>query len=76
MASQLATLAVRPATRVTTSHKATNLPVHHSDNEWEAVYPIIERLYVRERRKLRHVMEIMEEKHNFKATCDTACLTG
>ncbi|KAF4966127.1 hypothetical protein FSARC_6178 [Fusarium sarcochroum] len=68
MVSQLAALAVRPATRVTTPHKAVNLPVHHSDDEWESVYPIIERLYVRERRKLRHVMEIMEGKHNFKAT--------
>ncbi|CAK7233492.1 hypothetical protein SBRCBS47491_008628 [Sporothrix bragantina] len=40
----------------------------HSDAEWTAVYPEIERLYVRERRKLRHVMQYMENRHNFKAT--------
>ncbi|CAK7200206.1 hypothetical protein SEUCBS139899_002897 [Sporothrix eucalyptigena] len=40
----------------------------HNDAEWTAAYPEIERLYVRERRKLRHVMQYMESKHNFKAT--------
>ncbi|CAK7212613.1 hypothetical protein SCUCBS95973_001523 [Sporothrix curviconia] len=40
----------------------------HSDAEWTAAYPEIERLYVRERRKLRHVMQYMESRHRFKAT--------
>lgn len=40
----------------------------HSEAEWTAAYPEIERLYVRERRKLRHVMQHMEREHNFSAT--------
>jgi len=40
----------------------------HSDVEWAALYPDIERLYVRERRKLRYVMQYMESEHSFKAT--------
>jgi hypothetical protein len=40
----------------------------HSDVEWAALYPEIERLYVRERRKLRYVMRYMESEHGFKAT--------
>lgn len=36
--------------------------------EWEESYSEIERLYIRERRKLRHVMQYMEEVHGFKAT--------
>jgi Clr5 domain len=44
----------------------------HSDVEWTALYPNIERLYVRERRKLRYVMQYMESEHSFKATYETA----
>lgn len=40
----------------------------HSDAEWTAAYPEIERLYVHERRKLRHVMQYMEQEHNYSAT--------
>ncbi|KAB5577480.1 hypothetical protein GE09DRAFT_1183367 [Coniochaeta sp. 2T2.1] len=40
----------------------------HSDSEWRALYPEIERLYVRERRKLRYVMQYMEREYGFKAT--------
>jgi hypothetical protein len=40
----------------------------HSDVEWAALYPDIELLYVRERRKLRYVMQYMESDHGFKAT--------
>lgn len=42
--------------------------MHHGETEWTAVYPIIERLYMKDRRKLRHIMQIMEEKYNFKAS--------
>ncbi|KAL1893966.1 hypothetical protein Sste5346_006107 [Sporothrix stenoceras] len=45
-----------------------HLSLTHSDAEWTAAYPEIERLYVRERRKLRHVMQYMEREHNFSAT--------
>jgi len=41
------------------------LPTH---DEWAAMYPEIERLYIRERRKLRHVVQVMQQKHGFKAT--------
>jgi hypothetical protein len=40
----------------------------HSAEEWEAVYPIIRRLYVMEHKKLQELMAIMEHKHGFKAT--------
>ncbi|KAK4157360.1 hypothetical protein C8A00DRAFT_11736 [Chaetomidium leptoderma] len=40
----------------------------HTEAEWAAVYPHIERLYLREGRKLRHVRAVMEEKHQFKAS--------
>ncbi|SPJ71848.1 uncharacterized protein FTOL_01576 [Fusarium torulosum] len=61
-------LAAKPAPKSTPPLKKPSLSIHHSEEEWEAVRPIIERLYARERRRLRYVMEIMEEKHNFKAT--------
>ncbi|EWZ90569.1 hypothetical protein FOWG_08176 [Fusarium oxysporum f. sp. lycopersici MN25] len=44
------------------------ISMHHGETEWTAVYPIIERLYMKDRRKLRHIMQIMEEKYNFKAS--------
>lgn len=40
----------------------------HSESEWAAVYPEIQRLYVRERRRLRDVMQCMERAHGFGAT--------
>ncbi|KAK5053800.1 hypothetical protein LTR84_001762 [Exophiala bonariae] len=39
-----------------------------TQDEWMAVYPEIERLYIRERRKLRYIMQYMEKTHGFKAT--------
>ena len=39
-----------------------------TEEEWAVVYPHIERMYVRERRKLRYVMNKMEEHYNFHAT--------
>ena len=39
-----------------------------TQNEWAALYSEIERLYVRERRKLRYIMQYMEREHGFKAT--------
>ncbi|KAI1625894.1 hypothetical protein EDD37DRAFT_320814 [Exophiala viscosa] len=40
----------------------------HSDSEWTALYSEIERLYIRQRRKLRYVMQYMEREHDFQAT--------
>ncbi|ORY71350.1 uncharacterized protein BCR38DRAFT_404445 [Pseudomassariella vexata] len=40
----------------------------HSAEEWEAMYPLIKRLYVTEHRRLCEVMDIMEQKHGFIAT--------
>ncbi|OHE98060.1 hypothetical protein CORC01_06574 [Colletotrichum orchidophilum] len=46
----------------------TALPIQHDEREWTAVYPIIERMYVRERRSLKYLMRAMEENYNFRAT--------
>ncbi|KAM7185854.1 hypothetical protein V8F20_011625 [Naviculisporaceae sp. PSN 640] len=40
----------------------------HTRAEWEAMYPEIERLYVRERWKLQAIMKFMESRYGFKAT--------
>lgn len=37
-------------------------------NDWTALQSEVERLYVRERRKLRYIMRYMETKYGFKAT--------
>lgn len=39
-----------------------------TSRDWDALYPEIQRLYVRERRKLRYVMQYVETKYGFKAT--------
>ena len=39
-----------------------------AQDDWAASYYEIERLYVRERRKLRYVMQHMTEQYGFKAT--------
>ncbi|KAF2492633.1 hypothetical protein BU16DRAFT_465981 [Lophium mytilinum] len=39
-----------------------------TQNDWAASYAEIGRLYVRERRKLRYIMQYMEREHGFKAT--------
>jgi hypothetical protein len=69
--AHLAVLARRPAKpddgRETASTKPC-LSKQRSESEWAAVYPHIQRLYVHKRRKLRYVMEYMEEKYNFQAT--------
>jgi hypothetical protein len=36
--------------------------------EWESHREEIARLYVEERRKLREVMALMDERHSFRAT--------
>jgi hypothetical protein len=66
-----ATITIRPlAPRASVSTAASTLalPTHHSEDEWAAVYPLIEHMYVRERRRLRDVMTRMEEQHGFRAT--------
>ncbi|EPE32440.1 hypothetical protein GLAREA_07573 [Glarea lozoyensis ATCC 20868] len=40
----------------------------YDESEWATAYPEIERLYIRERRKLRYIIQFMEKKHGFKAT--------
>lgn len=64
-----AAIAIRPlAPRASTPTVTSTLSTHHSEDEWAAVYPLIEQLYVRERRRLRDVMTKMEEQHRFRAT--------
>ena len=67
-------LAPRPASttptnaaRVTASLRPA-LTERHTEAEWAAMYPYIQRLYVQEHRKLRYVMQHMEEEYGFKAT--------
>lgn len=44
-------------------------PIRHTEAEWDAVYPHIQRMYVIERRKLRYVIDKLAREHDFKATC-------
>ena len=39
-----------------------------TNSDWATLYSEIERLYVRERRKLRYVMRYMDTTYGFKAT--------
>ncbi|KAK4948599.1 hypothetical protein LTR10_012603 [Elasticomyces elasticus] len=61
-------LAPRPSEPVACIATKTPPVPTHSDSEWAALYSEIERLYIRERRKLRYVMEYMERKYDFEAT--------
>ncbi|KAF5702523.1 hypothetical protein FMUND_13436 [Fusarium mundagurra] len=61
-------LAAKPSSDPPSLPNKPIISLHHGEAEWTAVYPIIERLYMKDRRKLRHIMQIMEEKHNFKAS--------
>ena len=58
---------LRPGFASATEAAPSCVAKQHTEAEWAAVYPHIERLYLREGRKLRHVRAIMEEKHQFKA---------
>ncbi|KAI8630636.1 hypothetical protein F5Y19DRAFT_483964 [Xylariaceae sp. FL1651] len=65
----LPVLAPRPeAKSATLSTPRPPSALIHTDSEWLAIYPEIERMYVRERRKLRYIMHFIEREHNFKAT--------
>ncbi|KAF5633594.1 hypothetical protein F52700_6048 [Fusarium sp. NRRL 52700] len=71
MVLKTALLAAKPPSDPPSPPNKPTISMHHGEAEWTAVYPIIERLYMRDRRKLRHIMQIMEEKHNFKASNKT-----
>jgi hypothetical protein len=66
--AHLAVLARKPDDGRETATTKPCLSKQHSEPEWAAAYPHIQRLYVQKRRKLRYVMEYMEEKYNFQAT--------
>jgi hypothetical protein len=40
----------------------------HSQDEWDAIKPTIQRLYLDEDRSLKQVMRIMARDHDFHAT--------
>jgi hypothetical protein len=40
----------------------------NTKDRWLDMYPHIKRLYIRERRKLHHVMSYMEREHHFTAS--------
>jgi hypothetical protein len=68
MVSKTPLLAAKPPSDPPSLQYKSILSMQHGETEWKAVYPILERLYMKDRRKLRHIMQIMEEKHNFKAS--------
>jgi hypothetical protein len=43
-------------------------PKEHSEPEWEAKRELIEKLYIRDHRKLSETMAILEAKYGFAAT--------
>lgn len=61
-------LAPRPRNSVTFLTPGPQPALMYNELEWAAMYPEIERLYVRERRKLRYVIQYLEREHRFKAT--------
>lgn len=46
--------------------KSQRGPIRHSEEEWDAVFPHIRRMYVVERRKLRYVIDKLAREHDFK----------
>jgi hypothetical protein len=67
----MSALAMRPLV-CSTAHLPTS---SHSEpwgvpnaGDWATMYDDIERLYIRERRKLRYVMRFVETKYHLKAT--------
>ncbi|KAH8674200.1 hypothetical protein BX600DRAFT_457190 [Xylariales sp. PMI_506] len=71
-ARQLPALAPRPVASSPVAASAgspgTETVMHTGEEDWAAAYPHIERMYMRERRKLRYVMKRMEEQYNFRAS--------
>jgi hypothetical protein len=61
-------LAPRPPREALGATRRQYLNLQHSEDEWTAMYPHLERKYVRERKRLRHVISEMQEIHGFKAT--------
>lgn len=43
-------------------------PKEHTEAEWEAKKGLIKKLYIRDSRRLRETMAILESKHAFSAT--------
>ena len=66
MTMTLAQLVARPRMRVVpTEPELQRMP---TQEDWANNHAEIERLYVRDRRKLRFIMRHMEREHGFKAT--------
>lgn len=55
-----------PGTALVAADRAVSK--EHSEAEWGAMRPLIERLYIRENRKLVEVMATLESRHGFAAT--------
>ena len=42
--------------------------VQQDNDDWEAMYPHIQRLYIEQGRRLDDVISVMEREHDFRAT--------
>ena len=56
----------RPSRHVTPYPRIPSSPP--TQEAWSTVHAEIERLYVRERRKLQYIMQYMKKEHGFDAT--------
>lgn len=52
------------------TYRLPNRPASSSvpDDPWTTYKPIIERLYIEEKRPLREVVQVMEREHGFRST--------
>lgn len=52
------------------TYRLPNRPASSSmpDEPWTTYKPIIERLYIVEKKPLREVIQVMEEEHGFRST--------
>lgn len=53
-----------PPCRLPTRTTSSSVP----DDPWTTYKPIIQRLYIEEKRPLKEVMKVMEREHGFRST--------
>lgn len=63
----LAAVSIRPKPgRAGRDLPGSSGPIRHTEEEWNAVYPHIHRMYVVERQKLRYVIDKLAREHGFR----------
>ena len=55
-----------PGTKPVVDERA--YPKEHSEDEWESMRGIIDKLYIHDNRKLNETMAILQARHGFAAT--------